>query len=114
MFCFPPRSLMSPATTKMRLSGGEADPGRETLEVLRRRDAPLRGLLLADLGEHVAAGEDEEVLAVDRDLGASVLRVDDGVANGDVHGDDLACVLGAAAGADREHLTLLGLLLGGV
>src|SRR2546423_6899506 len=30
-------------------------------------------LLLRDGGEHVAAGEDQQVLAVDRDLGAPVL-----------------------------------------
>jgi len=38
------------------------------------------------LGEHVAPGEDQEVLPVDGDLGAAVLRIDDGVAHGDVEG----------------------------
>ena len=33
---------------------------------------------------------------------------------GDVEGDELAGALGAPAGADCEHLTLLGLLFGGV
>src|ERR1700678_1428873 len=33
--------------------------------------------LLLDLGEHVAAGEDQKVLTVNSDLGAAVLRVDD-------------------------------------
>ena len=37
--------------------------------------------LCADLGEHVTRAEDQEVLAVDGDLGAAVLRVDDGVAD---------------------------------
>ena len=69
---------------------------------------------LADLGQHVAAGEDQQVLAVDGDLGAAVLGVDDGVADLDVERDQLAGVLGATAGADGEDLALLGLLLGGV
>ena len=69
---------------------------------------------LLDDGEHVAAGEDQQVLAVDGDLGAAVLRVDDGVADLDVERDELAGLLGAAAGADGEDLALLGLLLGGV
>src|SRR5215212_5954015 len=38
-------------------------------------------LLLRNGGEHVAAGKDQQILAVDRDLGASVLAVDDGVAD---------------------------------
>src|SRR5262245_34185365 len=64
--------------------------------------------------EDVAAREDEEVLAVDRDLGAAVLGVQDGLADADVERDQLAGVLGALAGADREDLALLRLLLGGV
>src|SRR4029078_866227 len=71
-------------------------------------------LALADLGEHVARAEDQEVLAVDGDLGAAVLRVDEGVALGQVDRDELAAVLGAPARAHREDLALLGLLLGGV
>ena len=51
---------------------------------------------------------------VDGDLGAAVLRVDDGVADGDVDRDDVAGLLGALARADGEDLALLRLLLGGV
>ena len=47
------------------------------------------------------------------DLGAAVLRVDDGVADLHVDGDVLA-VLGPPALADGQDLALLGLLLGGV
>src|SRR5918993_214643 len=65
-------------------------------------------------GEHVAAGQDQEVLAVDRDLGAAVLGVQDGLADADVEGDELAGCLGALAGTDSEDLALLRLLLGGV
>ena len=61
---------------------------------LAARDVPARGrcyfFLPRDLGEHVAARQHEEVLAVDRDLGAAVLRVQDDVARGDVHRDQLA------------------------
>src|SRR5580692_6412757 len=71
-------------------------------------------LLLQDFGEDVATGEDEKVLAVDGDLGAAVLRVDDGVTDLDVDGDELARGLGAATGSGGEHLALLWLLLGGV
>src|SRR6185437_15293814 len=56
----------------------------------------------------------QQVLALDGDLGAAVLGVDDRVALGDVHRDDLARVLGAAARAHGDHFTLLGLFLGGV
>src|SRR5262245_6284379 len=71
-------------------------------------------LLLVHHGEDVAAAQDEQVLAIDRDLGAAVLRVDDRVADLHVEGDDLAGLLGAAAGADGEHSALLGLLFGGI
>src|SRR5215213_8790710 len=69
--------------------------------------------LLADLREDVARGEDEVLLAVVLDLGAAVLAVDDLVADGDVERHAVAVVVDAA-GADREDLALLGLLLRGV
>src|SRR5262245_36986631 len=69
---------------------------------------------LGDDGEHVAGGEDEHVLAVDRDLGAAVLAVEDGVAHAHPDRDDLAGLPGALARADGQDLALLGLLLGGV
>src|SRR3954451_24400777 len=71
-------------------------------------------LLAAGDGEHVAAGKDQHVLTVDGDLGAAVLAVDDGVAHLDVERDDVAGLLGAAAGAYGQNLGLLGLLLGRV
>src|SRR5439155_3653706 len=85
----------------------------------RRSDQPERLRLLLLLGalllrEHVAGAEDEKVLTVDRDLGAAVLRVHDGVADREVDRDELATILGAASGADREDFALLGLLLRGV
>src|SRR5262245_18072299 len=64
--------------------------------------------------EDVAAREDQQVLALDGDLGAAVLRVEDRLADADVERDQLAGVLGALAGADSQDLALLRLLLGGV
>src|SRR6266536_2081008 len=68
--------------------------------------------LLVDDGEHVAGGEDQVVLAAVLDLGAAVLRVDDGVAHLDVEGHPGAVL--EPARAHRDDLALLGLLLGGV
>src|SRR5665213_2112998 len=64
--------------------------------------------------EDVTAGEDQKVLTVNGDLGAAVLRVDDGVANRDASGDDLAGGVGTTTGTRGEHFALLGLLFGGV
>src|SRR6516165_8269098 len=65
-------------------------------------------------GRRGNSGQLGQVVALDGDLGAAVLGVDDGVADGHVHRDDLAGVLGAAARADGDDLALLGLLLGRV
>ena len=69
---------------------------------------------LLDDGEHVAAGQDQQILAVDGDLGAAVLGVEDGLADLDIERDEVAGGLGALAGADGEDGALLGLFLGGV
>ena len=63
-------------------------------------------------GENVALAQDEKRLAVDDDLGAAVLSVQDLVADLDVHRHALAFV--EPARADGEDLALLRLLLGGV
>src|SRR5918997_4460835 len=68
----------------------------------------------ADLGQHVALAQDQEVLAVDLDLRAAVLGVEDLVALGDVERDALLAVLVPLAVADGEDLALLRLLLRGV
>src|SRR3712207_4796775 len=72
---------------------------------------PVLGL---DLGEHVRLAEDQQVLAVDLDLRAAVLGVEDLVTLGDVEGDALLAVLVPLAVADGEDLALLRLLLRGV
>src|SRR5215207_749926 len=82
----------------------------------RASSSNLSSLAISSLHhrEDVAARQDQQVLAIDGDLGAAVLGVQDGLADGDVEGDQLAGVLGALAGADGEDLALLRLLLGGV
>src|SRR5919202_6815634 len=74
----------------------------------------LNSSLRLDLGEYVALAQHEQLLAVDLDLGAAVLAVEDLVALGDVERDALLAVLVPVAVADGEDLALLGLLLGGV
>src|SRR3954453_8179609 len=73
-----------------------------------------RGLAGADdLGENVALAQDQNVVGAELDLGAAVLRKNDLLALGHVHRDELAAVI-AAAGANREDLAALRLLLRGV
>src|SRR4051795_9446103 len=71
-------------------------------------------LLGLDLGEDVGLAEHEQILAVDLDLGAAVLRVQDLVALRDVERNALLAVVVVAAVADGDDLALLRLLLGGV
>src|SRR5215207_8528922 len=66
-----------------------------------------------DLGQDVALAQDQEVLAVDRDLGAAVLGVEDLVALRDVERHALAVIVELAV-TDGEDLALLRLLLRGV
>src|SRR6266566_9814328 len=66
-----------------------------------------------DDGEDVLLAHDEELVAVDLELGPGVLGVEDLVALLDV--DRLAlAVIEDPARTDREDRALLGLLLGGV
>src|SRR3954449_1562709 len=71
-------------------------------------------LLLLDLGKDVGLAQDQQVLAVDLDLGAAVLAVQDGVALRDVERNALVAVVVEAAIADGDDLAALRLLLGGV
>src|SRR3990170_3396695 len=68
--------------------------------------------LLLDDREHVAGRQDQVLVALDLDLGAAVLRVDDLVADGDVQGH--ARTVLEPPRADRHDRALLGLLLRGV
>src|SRR3989440_10507675 len=65
------------------------------------------------LREHVGLAQDQNVVGAELDLGAAVLRKDDFVALGNVHGDDVPLVV-AAARADREDVAALRLLFRGV
>src|SRR3954452_16864757 len=65
------------------------------------------------LCEHVGLAQDQNVVGAELDLGAAVLRKDDFVALGNVHGDDVPLIV-AAAGADREDAAALRLLLRGI
>src|SRR4051794_16806639 len=76
----------------------------------RRRGEGIE--LLVDDRENVAGRQDEVLVGAELDFGAAVLREDDGVAFLDVHRRALAVF--EPAGADREDLALLRLLLGGV
>jgi hypothetical protein len=71
-------------------------------------------LLARDLGEHVRLTKHEEILSLDLDLGAAVLRIQDLVAFGDVERDALVAILVPLPLTDREDLAALRLLLGRV
>src|SRR6478735_5613914 len=82
----------------------------------RASSSNLSSLVIRSLHdrEHVAAGQDEQLITVDGDLGATVLRVQHRLTDVDAERDQFAGGLGALAGADGEDLALLRLLLGGV
>src|SRR6201995_4416713 len=90
-------------------------PSRTTALTPRRRaraESTVSRSLLDDR-EDVAGGEHQELLAGVLDLGAAVLRVENGVADLDVDRHAVALVVDPA-GADGEDGALLRLLLGGV
>src|SRR4051794_21784650 len=96
-------SLLTPASRARRASSSNF------------RSFAMGALLLRlDDGEDVATVQDEQVVAIDRDLGAAVLRVDDRVADLHVERDELTGLLRATAGTDGEDVALLRLLLRGV
>src|SRR6266487_808945 len=103
-------SLSTPASSARRASASYSNCLGMVLGSLSIR--PTVGWLLGDDGEDVPGGQDQVVLAAVLDLGAAVLGVDDGVAHLDVEGHAVAVL--EAAGAHRDDLALLGLLLGGV
>src|SRR6516164_6499390 len=67
-----------------------------------------------DLGENVALAQDQVVGPLDPDLRSAVLREDDGVARGDVHGDALPGLGVATARARGDDAAALRLLDRGV
>src|SRR5258708_785491 len=105
-----PRSILSRASTE-NLTSLAAIVGY-SLNV--GNDAALRGLLLGhrlvDHAHDVGLLHDQEVLAINLDLGARPLAEQHAVANLDVDRDELAGLI-AAARAHRNHFALRGLLL---
>ena len=67
-----------------------------------------------DLGKDVGLAKDQQVLALDLDLGAAVLAVEDGVALSDVERDPLLAFIVEPAVADGDDLAALRLLLRGI
>src|SRR5215207_4362207 len=80
-------SLLTPASSARRASSSNLS---------------IFAMSAPDDRKHVAAGEDQEVIAVDRHLGAAVLAIEDGVADLHVESEVLALVVAPAAGADGE------------
>lgn len=72
----------------------------------------LEGVLAND-SEDVVGAEDDYVLAVDGDFGSAVFAVENGVADFDVDGGELAGIE-PLAGADGDDGAALGLFLSGV
>src|SRR5258708_10109166 len=73
----------------------------------------LLGAALFDDAHDVALLHDQELFAVDLDLGARPFAEQHSVADLDVDRNELAGLV-AAAGAHRDHFALGGLFLGGV
>src|SRR4029450_9357293 len=71
------------------------------------------GALGCDLREHVRLAQDQNIVGAELDLGAAVLPVDDLVAHGDFHRDDLPRGV-AGARSDGEDAAALRLLLRGI
>src|ERR1700683_5583071 len=73
----------------------------------------MSGALFLEDAEDFFFAHDEEVFAIELDLGAGVLAEEDGVAGFYVEREDLAFVVGLAL-ADGDDFALLGLFLGGI
>src|SRR5499427_4840636 len=112
-----PRSILSRASTE-NLTSLAAMAVVSEMMLWGRADAVASGGLLAgdalfDDAHDVALLHDQELFAVDLDLGARPFAEQHPVADLDVDGDQLAGLV-AAAGANRDDLALGGLFLGGV
>ena len=81
--------------------------------IRRRRVGAGEAASVLDDREDVLLADDEEILEIDLELGPGVLRVQDLVADSDIHGLARTVVEGLAR-AGGEDDALLGLLLRGV
>src|SRR5215831_7093693 len=107
-----PRSILSRASTENFTSFAAISVHSFSCSA-RCSGGLLLGDALLDDTHDVALLHDQELFAVDLDLGARPLAEQDAVADLDVDGDQLAGLVPAAR-ADRDHLALRGLLLGGI
>src|SRR6266478_33711 len=112
-----PRSILSRASTE-NLTSLAAIAVVSEMMLCGRTDAMASGgLLLGDAlfddAHDVALLHDQELFAVDLDLGARPFAEQHSVADLDVDRNELAGLV-AAAGANRDHFALGGLFLGGV
>src|SRR5262245_47724472 len=110
-----PRSILLRASVLnlMSLAAIFSRPPQLQLRSWSGRAALTGRSALHDDAHDVGLLHDQQLLAVDLDLGARPLAEQDGVAFLDVRRNALA-VLVAGAGADREHLTLHRFFLGGI
>ena len=86
-------------------------------KILKFNEDARRGLeagvnKLADAVK-VTLGPKGRNVVLDKKFGAPTIT-NDGVANGDVDGDDFAGLIRTTAGTNREDFSLLGLFLGGI
>src|ERR1700730_10332743 len=94
--------------------GGETDVfGSHCHSTPKERNRVRRAVGSVDDAKDVAFLHDEQLLAIDFDLGAGPLSEEDAVAGLDVEGGELA-VLIAPARADGDHFAFLRLLLYGI
>src|SRR5271154_4824351 len=110
-----PRSILSRASEEKRTSLADMmfNPWFEVREQAASGRLFLRGACALDHAHDVGLLHDQEVLAVDLDLGAGPFAEQHAVARLDVKRNELAAfVTGSRPGGD--HLAFLGLLLGGV
>src|SRR5262245_51885697 len=108
-----PRNILSRASTENFTSLAAIFGSPEFAQSKVCLGRLLLGGAFLDDAHDVALLHDQEILAVDLDLGARPLAEQHAIADFDVDRDQLAGLV-AAAGPDRDRLALRGLLLGGV
>src|SRR3954451_19012360 len=108
-----PRSMRSRASTENLTSLAAIDVSPDEGVVRDLGGLALGAAAVFQHAHDVGFLHDQELLAVELDLGAGPLAEQHAVAGLDVEADELAGLV-AAARADGDDLALLGLLLGGV
>src|SRR5262249_52735144 len=106
-----PRNILSRASTENLTSLAAIIVSPKQYQGVDASGGLLLGHALFDDAHDVALLHDQEIFAIDLDLGARPLAEQHAVADPDVDRDQLAGLV-AAARADGEHFALRGLLLG--